>query len=283
MEGRLCYMITTVLKETANKITVNKLTVGEHTIHAEIVSNSDLVERTFLLVHDRGLTGRTMHPLASKLLTTFDDIRVVIVDLPYHGKSETGREPSAVTHGELEEVMQNLLAALVVQEVIVGTLHYVGWGVGGALGIYLASEGATLIKELTLVNTIPSKVGWKTRIKSADDLTENLHKHLATETDAYRKTITPEMEHLVSGNETVEAVYFESQPLAYDYVELLASVHAKTLIFSGSDDVFGGTQVQMDLRGAITNAEIVLLKDDNHTLLKPFSVNYLTEVLKRYL
>jgi len=99
-------------------------------------------DAVILLIHGTGMSARTwtrqLHGLPPQL-------RVIAVDLPGHGESDSLAE---VTVDQYAEAVDRLLDALAIRSVIA-----VGHSLGGGVAIALASRRARLVKGLLLVSS----------------------------------------------------------------------------------------------------------------------------------
>ena len=128
-----------LFKKESSGFTGNFEKVKEHNIYYETASNSEIIERTFILSHGACGTGRFLKPVGFNLLKTIPNIRVIIIDLPLHGLSTTDihLEVSDITVHTYSEVIYELINLLKTKNVIEGTLNWIGWSMGGSVGILL--------------------------------------------------------------------------------------------------------------------------------------------------
>lgn len=121
-----------------------------------------------VLVHSLG-TDRTMWaPLCDSVR---DDHRVVLVELPGHGRSKTPEGPCS-----LEELSCAVLRAA--DEAALDRFHYCGVSLGGMIGLWLAAHRPERVRSLVAANTA-ARIGtaefWRARIRLIE--TEGLDAH----------------------------------------------------------------------------------------------------------
>ncbi|MBC7870974.1 MAG: 2-succinyl-6-hydroxy-2,4-cyclohexadiene-1-carboxylate synthase [Chitinophagaceae bacterium] len=76
--------------------------------------------------------------------------RVVTVDLPGHGKTDSPTDPA---HYTIENMAQDLISLL--ESLDLGQVHLLGYSMGGRLALYLAIHYPTAIKSLILESASP--------------------------------------------------------------------------------------------------------------------------------
>ncbi|SAL87942.1 alpha/beta hydrolase fold protein [Caballeronia choica] len=100
-------------------------------------------ERTVLCLHGVSRTGRDFDMLAAALAGA--DVRVVVPDLPGHGRSEWLESPAHYTDRAYTRAMSTLIARLDVEQV-----DWVGTSFGAHIGMLMASEYGTPVRRLVL-------------------------------------------------------------------------------------------------------------------------------------
>jgi pimeloyl-ACP methyl ester carboxylesterase len=144
---------------------------------------SPRASRTVICVHGVSRTGRDFDTLAAALVER--DARVIVPDLPGHGRSEWLASAMHYTDRAYTGAMAALIARLDVEEV-----DWIGTSFGGHIGMTLAAERATPIRRLVL-NDFGARVaasalrrigGYLTRpwrFKSIEDVETHLREALA--------------------------------------------------------------------------------------------------------
>lgn len=267
----------------------NAVDLKNHTIYYEAGSNSQVVERTFILAHGAGGSGRFMNPLAQELITTIPNSKIIILDLPFHGYSIPGESNTGFNVHNYTEVMNELLEEMKSNGLIEGIPHWIGWSLGGSIGILSNLTGGG-VEELTLLNSSPvwyTIDGLLQAIPAMSDEVEVIEAFKAICEGQVSTKTEPELAKAFLEN------YYDITPIGkvmvqdfagvapkhYDVVDELTKVTAKTLIISGTEDPVAEVKYQEIMKQDIPNAELLLLEDDHCMLVKPYAVKVIVKAI----
>lgn len=273
-------IFTGLFKREARNLKGFALDTEDHTLYYETASNSDVVEKTFVIAHGACASGRYMNLVALEILERIPNVKVVVLDLPFHGHSIASVGVKGKTISDYKQFVLEFVNALDEKGELIGTKHWVGWSMGGSLGLLLNIEEG-LFDELTLVNSAPY---WKS--------VEGLLSTGAFENTSSNKQVFEGvvMGALVDENKDLVDVIakaysditatgavikndFESiTPVNYDLRDKLSSVTAKTLIFSGTKDDVAEVHLQELMNEKIPQNKLVMVEDNHCTVLRLKSV-----------
>lgn len=263
----------------------------EHTIYYETASNSDSPERTFLLVHGAACTGRFMNPVAHKLIEKIPNSKVIVVDLPFHGYSIASESIEKININSYTEIMLEALELLKEEKEIVGALHWIGWSMGGSIGL-LASLTDAGIDELTLLNSSPV---WK----SVEGMlaVEPLMNDEKAITEVFKAVVAGELKLKteVELQEAFAEYYYDIvatgkvmttdlqgiTPKYFNVLKELENIKTKTLVISGTQDPLAEVHYQEVMRDYMPDAELLLLEDNHALLLKPYAVEIIVDAIAK--
>lgn len=260
----------------------------DHTFYFETKANAEVVERTFILSHGANGSGRFMNPVALKILDEIPNSKVVILDLPFHGHtiSSVGEDKANVNY--YAEAVAEALPILKEQGELEGVLHWVGWSMGGSIGLLLDLKGVGL-NELTLLNSSPvwESVGNLVPTLPVDDK--------VTLGAIFKKIFLDEVAHnseqgLVSAIEenyeditasaTVGLKDFEGiLPEQFNVVDELQNIQAKTLVVGGKLDGVAEERFQYVMAEKIPNAHLLVTEDNHIQLVKPVEVDRIVKAI----
>lgn len=259
--------------------TNNKEQVGNHIIAYSYYSGKEdnPVDRTFILQHGAFCTKVFMDVLAHKLVQIYPNSRIISVDAPWHGESVGPEDELAnATVHTYADILADFVAKKREDNTIVGKLQWIGWSMGGSIGLLLNLKGVE-IDELTLLNSsavwhkikqlvelVPDAMNVNA-IKQVfynmleNDFKTNMIPAVADELLANYDILTALPEVMVND---IKAVH----PDNYDIRNQLKDITAKTLIVSGIEDKMAEEYLQVDLNESIKDSMLLML-NDNHSLL----------------
>lgn len=264
--------------------------VGEHSIHYKLREGKEHPERTFILSHGAFGTEGWLRVVAANLSKIFPEDRIIIVDLPWHGQS-TGVE------GELEiatvhtyaKVMKQFIHQKQANQTIEGILHWIGWSMGGSVGMLLDLDGVD-IQELTLLNSSaywgsvthlvqvsPIMSDEKTsQAGFRDALIANLETNVTKEE---KETIIAYYEQMAAtGKVGSHDLAFAISTDNFDIRSELPKIKAKTLILGGDSDTLSLMEYLQVMNEGIPDSKLKVYEQDNHYMLvKPEQAKRIVE------
>jgi pimeloyl-ACP methyl ester carboxylesterase len=261
--------------------------VGSHTIHYKIREGHSNPKRTFILSHGAFGTANFMKVLAVDLANKYPNSRIILVDQPWHGESTSTESVKTATVHTYAEVMSDFIGIMKKDQKIQGKLNWIGWSMGGSIGMLLDLKGVG-IDELTLLNSSPI---WN----SIKDLGENVpeftqEKFVKTVfqgivLDSLQTNISEEnrnevmsyYEKLTSSPEVMVQDVFAILPENYNIQDDLNKIESKTLIISGTEDIVGEVKFQHILNENIRNSKLKMYEDNHLLLVKPNIVKSVIE------
>ena len=260
----------------------------DHTIYYETAANSDDVEKTFILAHGAFASGRYMNLVAHEILEQIPNSKVLVLDLPYHGYSTASIPVEGVTvHGYKEAVADALTQLDEVGE-LVGTKHWIGWSMGGSIGLLLSIED-NAFEELTVLNSSPVwetvdafvSAGVFSDTSTAKAISKNiLFADLEGEEQVILDAIEANFDDMTAVGNVIKNDFESITTVNYDVRDKLSEVKAKTLIFSGVNDGVALEPLQHEMAEKIPNNTLVLVDDNHTTVLKPNRAKVIAKHIK---
>lgn len=273
-----------------NSFKTETVQVGEHTISYEIRKGKANPEKTYVLSHGATATGEFMKVVAAELAQKEPNARIIILDLPLHGNS-TGPMDNLedITVHTYADIMKDFLDIKTADGTVKGDVSWVGWSMGGAIGMLLDLNGAK-IDELTLLNS-GSYFG------PIEGLIEMLPAEVIKE--VFYHVIEPQLYEFVTEKEredilnhynklTTESAELMAQdfvavsPKNYDIREKLKEIEAKTLIISGTKDIVALPTDQELMNQEITGSKLVMFEDDHVQLVKPTQAKKIVSEMEQF-
>lgn len=261
-------------------LTLRQETVGEHKIAYEVLGGSPEPKRTIILLHGAFATRNATKILANKLADFRKSDRIILVDAPWHGASESELSIDGANINTYADVLADFVTAMKEKGLIQGKLAWFGWSMGGSIGMLLDLKGVK-IDELILINSSPV---WETlghvvqQVPAlADPLTaRDVFKSVMMEdfkdgvTDAERNQIFDNYDAII---DEATVMVNDLSALAtehYDIRERLSEIKAKTMIYSTEDDMLALSEMQDVMANAIPNSVKHVQKTGGHSgLMKP--------------
>lgn len=262
--------------------------VDGNQIHYKIYEGKKNPKKTFVITHGATATLETTKTYAKAVAEQNPDARILIVDLPLHGKSTS----EAFTAGEVSldkyaEIMGKFIEQKRDDGTIKGKLNYAGWSMGGSIAMKLVLAGAP-IDELVLINTSPvweSIEGLKSVLGIEAFTPEivsmmtagNYNEETANgmDFDTYMQT--------VYGSPVVGAADFNALAVdAYDIREQLNQIGVKTLIFSGTQDELALPQMQALMDESIPASKLVMYENGHEMLMEADIAKEMAKELNKY-
>ena len=108
--------------------------------------------RMFLLVSGEFFTRESIRPLAVRLAYENPNALILVVDLPWHGASESTIPVEGKTLHDYHIIMRTFVELLRKDFLYTGRLSWVGFGIGGSLGL-LADLDKLGIDDLVLISS----------------------------------------------------------------------------------------------------------------------------------
>lgn len=267
--------------------------VGDHLISYRIRDGKDNPDRTFILVHGATATSFYYDILGAELSKLYQDSRIILLDLPWHGKSISPMDKlQDATVYTYASVVEDFIAVAMKSGIISGKINWVGWSMGGSIGQILALAGVP-IDELVLLNSSPIWNSIKTLRETVPhasnpdsihafyrnvlirDLVENIE-------DSETEEILGRFSDLVSSPEVMVNDFKAILPEFYDVREELSKISQKTLIVSGLQDHLAEVKYQYLFSEKIANSDLVLMDDNHMMLIKPSQAVFIAEEIKSF-
>ena len=267
---------TSILSREALGLKGKSLETKDHTLYYEVATNSDKLDRTFILCHGAVASGRYMNVIAEQLLKRSRNCKVIVIDLPFHGHSIASVDVKGLNINDYKKYTKEFVDGLQKSGELVGTVHWVGWSLGGSLGLLLNIQDG-LFDELTLVNSAPYWESVDGLISSGmfDDLKvvpEVSRGIMLADLDGYDDDFVQQVidtfDEVIAPPETAKNDFEAIQTKHFDVREELYKVTAKTLIFSGTLDVVADVTLQHLMHQKIQGSNLVLLEDTHAAVLK---------------
>lgn len=267
--------------------------VDNHKIHYEIREGSEHPERTFVLSHGAFGTRHFMKVFAAELAEQYPTSRIIIVDLPWHGESE-GPEEQLETIDVIgyTDIVRSFVEKLQEKSVIEGKFHWVGWSMGGSIGLLLDLKFAG-IDELTLLNSSPVWETAEALIKNVAEMTD-----VAKAKQSFGFALASSLETHVTESEkeqilaSYNAIASDSKigshdlqvivPEYYDIRTRLPEIKAKSLIFGGTTDILSTIPNCELMHEKIPQSELKVYEDNHYMLVKPEIVKQMVADIKAY-
>lgn len=262
----------------------------EHTVFFQTQQNSDKVERTVVLCHGASGSASYMSITANEIIKTMPNTKVILLDLPFHRHSIPSENNQVNVHYYtllVEEFLQSLKEAGELQ----GILQWLGWSMGGSIGLLLDLRKNVKIDELTLLCSSPV---WNT-IEGLLQIPVFTDKHLIV--DTFKGIILNDVKDLDEGIvETIADLFNDIRPSGkvmvedfkailpdkYNVVDKLKNVTAKTFICAGLQDELALPELQKVMNENINNSKLLMLDDGHSLLLKPKFVQELVKELNEF-
>lgn len=249
---------------------------------------AEVVERTFILLHGAHGSGRFMNPVALKILDEIPNSKVVILDLPFHGYTISSVDEDKANVNYYAEAVAEALPILKEKGELEGVLHWVGWSMGGSIGLLLDLKGVGL-DELTLLNSSPvwESIGNLVPTLPVDDKVAlgAIFKHIFLEGVAHNSeqgllTAIEENYEDITASVTVGLKDFEGiLPEQFNVVDDLQNIKAKTLVIGGKQDVVAEERFQYVMAEKIPNAHLLVTEDNHIQLVKPVEVDSIVKAI----
>lgn len=200
--------------------------------------------------------------------------RCIVLDMPGHGLSEY--DPAG---WKLDDLSRDL--ALMIEELSLGKVTFIGQSQGGMVGIRLAAYYPQLVSGLVLIGTsarpeFPERLqNWhrqrETLLIGSEHAREELFKKiqgyinsgewLQNNQEAAAQELRIMLSHHRSGLVlALDAAVFERG----DITELLAGISAPTLIICGEQDTATPVELSQEIATLIPNARLLLLAGAGH-------------------
>lgn len=267
-----------LLQLTPKGFTAHTLEVGDHKIYYETAGKEDATN-TFILSHGAAGTGRFMNVMAQKLIDTSERVKVIVLDLPYHGQSASVKEPkSKFSVHDYATIVSDLIDALYEAGEIQGNLNWIGWSMGGSIGMLLDLKGVEF-NTLSLVNSSPV---WDTvdgliytlpEFSDPDLLpvvfksivAENLNTNFSTQD---QETVLKHYEDITPTGEVMVQDFAAIAGQHYNIVEQVKDLKAHVIVIGGETDVVATTQHHDILCENLSNGTHLMLPDNHVQLVK---------------
>lgn len=264
--------------------------VGAHSISYLFKEGSKDPDKTFILAHGAMARKETFYIFASELADKNPESRILIVDVPLHGSSTVSIdavEPMNVH--DYAAVLQEFVQSKTLDKTIQGELHWIGWSMGGSIGMLLDLKGVN-IDELTLLNASPY---WEFTanllpildVKTVREMhTFGLVQDLQTNvSEDDREYIISHLDCLIpeSGDVMVQDIQGIA-PVHYDIRNDIQNINAKTLIISGTEDGLATPEYQDVLNREIPESKLVMFEDNHIQLMKPFAAKKIVSEIESY-
>lgn len=203
-----------------------------------------------------------------------ESYRCIVMDMPGHGDS--GYNPDGWT---LDDLSRDF--ALIVQELSLGTVTFVGQSQGGMVGIRLAARYPDLLSRLILIGT-SARAEFSDRL----DNWQNQRDVLLNGTEQEREAVFTHIQHHINGENWLlknptEVVRERAIMLAHDrdglvlaldaavftrgdIRELLTDIKIPTLVICGESDVATPAELSREIASAIEKASLITLAGVGH-------------------
>lgn len=278
-----------VFNKESGKLKGNFVNTENHSIYYEEASNSSETKQTIIVSHGACATGRYMNLIALALLDSIPNTKVIVLDLPFHGESTTSLSLEGVTVHDYTAYTEEFLHKLKGNGVLEGAVTWLGWSMGGSIGLLLTKED-TLLDNLVLVNSSSCWESVEGLVTLFTDNSSNkeVFKHIVLESlqgesQELISKISTSYDEITSSGEVIQADFNAILPKHYDLRETLQGVETPTLIFSGTSDNVAELGYQHHLADNIPNSEIVLVEDNHCTVLHPDKVVTLVSAVKNFI
>ena len=207
-----------------------------------------------LLIHGFTWTGEWWDPL---LPTLARDHRVIVIDLPGHGRSTS--HPGPWSYRQVASDMYALLDRLGVQRV-----RAIGHSAGGNTLVHMATQQSARIEAMVLIAG-----GHRLLNSSRKYVRETQYEALSDSMRAALLRVQP------GGEAQVRSLLDAMHGVADDYEDMsftserLSQIRARTLLVRGDRDPFYPLEVAIDLYQAIPNAALWVVPFQGHFPLWP--------------
>lgn len=247
-----------------------KAQLAEHTISYEILEGSPKPERTIILHHGAFSTRNTMKILAKEIADLRSSDRIILVDGAWHGDSTSEKSIEGATVNTYADVMAEFVDTLKEDGTIQGKLTWVGWSMGGSIGMLLDLKG-TVIDELVLVNSSPVWIALEEVVKMVPPLADpNTARAVfkGVMAEEFKEGVTEEERSAIRDNydsliDSGDIMVNDLKALAvsdYDIRERLGEIKAKTMIYSAADDGLATVDMQdvleQGIKGSVKHVNI---------------------------
>lgn len=264
-----------------------KVEIENHSIYYEVLKGSEHPERTIILSHGACGTGRYMKPLAVRLAEQFPQDRIVILDLPEHGLSKSDKPLGVIGVQVYAELVKEILETLQSEGVIEGKLQWIGWSMGGSIGLLLDLAGVH-IDELVLLNSAPKwdSIGAVMEllkdIPTEEALAETFKNILISNfqagvTDEERALLIDAYPELTCDTDIMVQDFVAILPETFDVVPELENIQSKTLLIGGTEDKVAEERYQHIMLEEIPDVELLLTEDDHSQLVKPTMIEIIVK------
>lgn len=263
--------------------------VEGHSIHYKIYNDNKKTDKTYIISHGATATLETTKIYASALAEKQPNAKIILVNLPIHGKSTS--ETFMIEDISIDayaEIMKAFIDKKRADKTIQGELNWSGWSMGGSIGLQLDLMGAGF-EELTLINSGPywapigglaASMGFE---KYSPEITAAIMAgNYQTEfayglSDKDKVSLLAELDKFSSLSEVGAADFNAILPSVFDLRDQLSNVKAKTLILSGTNDALVELQYQELMDEKIVDSKFVLLEDGHAMLMKPVLAKQMVE------
>lgn len=277
------------VKESGN-LKGKTLNITDHKLYYETAQNDAEVSKTFVIAHGAGASGRYMNLVAHEILNKIPHSKVVVLDLPFHGNSTSTISIQGLEINAYAKYTHEFVGALEEAGELVNEVHWIGWSMGGSLGLLLNLNHG-LFDGLTLVNSAPY---WETvaglislePFQQPDTCSVALKTTMAMElqnADAELvQTLMSVFDDISATGEVIKNDLEGLVPEHFDVRSDLNKVSVKTLIFSGTLDELAALELQKEMNNKIKHSKLVLLEETHSTVLKANCVAELVQNIKEY-
>lgn len=279
---------TGLFEREAQNLKGFSLETEDHTLYYETATNSDKVEKTFLIAHGACASGAYMNLVAFQILEKVDNAKVIILDLPFHGHSIASVDVKGLNVHDYKTYVKEFIDELQEKGEIIGITNWVGWSMGGSLGLLLNIEDG-LFDELTLVNSAPYWKSIEGLLTLFQDTTANkqifegvVMGSLVEENPELVEVVKEAYSEITATGITMKNDFEALTPENFDLREELHKVTAKTLIFSGTQDEVAEVHLQHLMGEKIPNSNLVLVEDNHCTVLRTASSEALAKEIAEF-
>lgn len=263
--------------------------VGAHSISYLVYNEKKKVRNTFVLSHGAACTSFTMQPLANELKKKYPTDRIIVIDVPWHGQSTSTESITGKNVIDYSVIVNEFLSTLIKEEKIVGKLTWLGWSMGGSLGL-LADKGGIPIDNLVLLCSSPY---WATLSAMTEATPALLDANSSV--DVWEAVILSEVanldkKHVDVFKENIQIFLSKPEvavndlkvlgPEFYDLRESLSQINAETFIFGGSQDFLANVELQNLLYTGIPKSHLEIFDDSHGLILKPKRIESIIKSLK---
>lgn len=276
--------------EVLGKFVKKEIEVGNHTIAYEVGQSEKTPERTYILSHGASGTRNYMKVLAKEIVEKTAS-RVILIDLPYHGDSKGDlTKLSEITVHDYADTAFDFIAKLRENNEILGKLAWIGWSMGGSIGLLLDLKGAN-IDELVMLNSSPvweSIQGLQENVPAILDVNAIKEIFRQIEVADFKSNMTKEeydealgnYENLIAIPEVMVQDFNAILPSVFDVRDKLGEIKAKTLILGGTQDSVALVEQQELMNARIPDVKLVMFEDTHSMLVKPTIVKELVKELQ---